>query len=81
MKKIFLSIVLVVVTLSIYSNHQVYGNESDSSEEESTWVSEAFNATSSFLNEEIKDTIGISPLFETFKDIIKAFNKAVKFGR
>lgn len=77
MKKIFLSIVLVVVTLSIYSNHQVYGNESDSSEEESTWVSEAFNATSSFLNEETKDTIGISPLFEMFKNIIKAVNRVL----
>ncbi len=77
MKKIFLSIVLVVVTLSIYSNHQVYGNESDSSEEENTWVSEAFNATSSFLNEETKDTIGISPLFEMFKNIIKAVNRVL----
>lgn len=78
MKKIFISIVLVVVILSIYSNHQVYGKESkDSSEEESTWVSEAFNATSSFLNEETKDTIGISPLFEMFKNIIKAVNRVL----
>ena len=72
MKKIFISINVIFIIFLICSGSFVYAAD------DSSWVSEAFSATSKFLKEKPKDTIGISPAFELFKNIIQGLNRVLR---
>lgn len=72
MKKI-ISFFVITIMIIINCNSLVLAAEGDNID--SNWVGDAFKATGSFLNEETKDTIGISPIFETFQGIVKGINR------
>lgn len=69
MKNKVISIFIVSIIL-ISSSHIVFAADT-------SWVNDAFSATGNFLNEPTEDTIGISPLFDMFKDIIKGANRTL----
>lgn len=70
MKKIVITFITVIFIVALQSSF-TYAASNDS------WVKDAFSATSTFLNEETTDTIGISKPFKLFKDLIKAINKVL----
>lgn len=72
MKKI-ISFFVITIMIIINCNSLVLATEGDNID--SNWVGDAFKATGIFLNEETKDTIGISPIFETFQGIVKGINR------
>ena len=70
MKKIVITFITVIFIVALQSSF-TYAASSDS------WVKDAFSATSTFLNENTTDTIGISKPFKLFKNLIKAINKVL----
>lgn len=65
MKKKMITIIFIAL-IFIISNSYVYAD----------WVSDAFSATSEFLNEPTKYVFGIvSPTFTFFQNIVKALNR------
>lgn len=70
MKKIVITFITVIFIVALQSSF-TYAASSDS------WVKDAFSATSTFLNENPTDTIGISKPFKLFKNLIKAINKVL----
>ncbi len=72
MKKILITINIIILFF-ICSNPSVYA----ASTSDETWVKDAFEAASSFMGENPTDTIGISPLFSLFKDLVRAANRVL----
>ena len=67
MKKKIITVIFIA-SIFIVSNSYVYAA--------SDWVSEAFSATASFLEEPTKDVFGIvNPTFTFFQNIVKAANR------
>lgn len=71
MKKILITLNIFII-IFICSNSSVYASSSSD-----TWVKDAFSAASSFMGENPKDTIGISPLFSLFKNMVQAVNRVL----
>lgn len=69
MKKILISSIMILLVIG--SQSFTYATSSD------TWVKDAFSASSTFLNETTKDTIGIKPAFELFQNLIKTVNRVL----
>lgn len=71
MKRMLISTIILTIVFLSSSNTHVYASDGG-------WVSNAFSAASSFMEEDTKDFKGIlSPTFELFKDIVKAINRVL----
>lgn len=84
MKKIVASILITIIFL-ITSVQYVYavptvgtdpsGSTSGSTSDDGSWVQNAFSAAKNFLTQsEVNDDLGISPMFNFIKSLIKAVN-------
>ena len=71
MKKIFISTIVFFIIFSTSSITCVYAADDD-------WVSKAFSAASTFMNENATDFKGVlSSPFEFFKNTVKAINRVL----
>lgn len=89
MKKILISTIVLMIMFLLNSNSLVYAEtkttkttekaeESTSAADDGSWVSKAFSAASTFMNEPTKDFKGIlSPTFKLFQNIVKAINRVL----
>ena len=78
MKKIFISTIAFIIIFLTSSITSVYATDKSgkSTADEGSWVSKAFSAASTFMNEPTKDFKGIlSPTFTLFQNIVKAINR------
>jgi hypothetical protein len=78
MKKIFISTIAFIIIFLTSSITSVYATDKSgkSTTDDGSWVSKAFSAASTFMNEPTKDFKGIlSPTFTLFQNIVKAINR------
>ena len=78
MKKIFISTIANIIIFLTSSITSVYATDKSgkSTADVGSWVSKAFSAASTFMNEPTKDFKGIlSPTFTLFQNIVKAINR------
>ena len=71
MKKMIITTIIFTIAFLTSLNIPVYADDG-------SWVSEAFSATSTFMNEKATDFKGIlSPGFTLFKNIVKGINRVL----